>query len=76
MTAAGTQSGVKPSRRRSQQTLVQADNWRKRAEDMRRLAEDLRDPEVKAMMLRIAESYELEAKRAEKRQRIPPITDA
>jgi hypothetical protein len=52
------------------------DQWRKRAEDMRGLAEDLRDPEVKAMLLRIAESYELEAKRAEKRQRVPPITDA
>jgi hypothetical protein len=40
---------------------------------MRRLVEDLR---VKAMLLRIAEGYELEAKRAERRQRVPPITDA
>jgi hypothetical protein len=41
--------------------------WRKGAEEMRSLAEDLRDPELKAMLLRIADGFELRAKRAEER---------
>jgi hypothetical protein len=65
-----------PPRRSSSSSharIITPDQWRKRAEEMRRLVEDLR---VKAMLLRIAEGYELEAKRAERRQRVPPITDA
>ena len=36
--------------------------WRKRAEEARTLAEQMRDPHTKALMLGVAESYEKIAK--------------
>lgn len=36
--------------------------WRKRAEEARTLAEQMRDPQTKALMLGVAESYEKIAK--------------
>jgi hypothetical protein len=34
-------------------------HWRKRAEDIRRTTSSIRDPEVKARLLRIANGYEI-----------------
>jgi hypothetical protein len=43
------------------------EHWRKRAEDMRTLADQMNDKDSKQMMLGIAEDYEKLAKRAEER---------
>ncbi len=41
--------------------------WRSRAQEARVLAKQMRDPESKLALLRVAESYEKIAKRAEAR---------
>jgi hypothetical protein len=40
------------------------EHWRSRAEKTRALAEDVNDPVIKAMMLRVADNYERFAVRA------------
>ena len=49
------------------------EHWRARAEEMRRLAEDINDAATKEMMLRIARDYENLAVRAEERSRSPKV---
>ena len=48
------------------------EHWRARAEEMRRLAEDINDAATKQMMLRIARDYENLAVRAKERSKRPP----
>ena len=48
------------------------EHWRARAEEMRRLAENINDAATKEMMLRIACDYEKLAVRAEERSKRPP----
>jgi hypothetical protein len=47
--------------------LNSADHWRKRAEEMRTLAEAVGDPVAKRLILSTADDYERLAKRAEER---------
>jgi hypothetical protein len=47
--------------------LHTADHWRKRAEEMRKLAEKIDDPVAKSLILRTAGDYETLAGRAEER---------
>jgi hypothetical protein len=43
-------------------------HWHQRAREMRRLAQDMADPDIKRTMLNIAADYETLAKRAEERK--------
>jgi DNA-binding ferritin-like protein len=45
--------------------------WRKRAEEARTLAEEMKDPHTKSIMVGIAHSYEKIAKWVEERIRAP-----
>ena len=46
-----------------------AEHWRKLALEARAVANELTDPDAKQIMLRIAEGYELLARRAEEREK-------
>jgi hypothetical protein len=43
-------------------------HWRKRAEEMRRLADEASDEKMRLKMVEIADGYELLAQRAEERR--------
>ena len=47
-----------------------AEHWRKRADEARSLAYDMKDEISKQMMLQIADDYEHRAKRAEQRAKL------
>ena len=49
------------------------EHWRGRAEEMRRLAEDMKDAATKERMVRIARDYENLPMRAEERSRSPKV---
>ena len=48
--------------------LDKPERWRKRAEEIRTIADGMRDPDAKRFMLGLAKSYEELAKRAEDRK--------
>jgi hypothetical protein len=49
------------------QVLDDPQHWLDRVEEMRRLAEDMREPEARRMMLSVAEGYDKLAQRAQER---------
>ena len=52
-------------------TLINdAEHWRKRADEARSLADDMKDEISKQMMLQIADDYEHRAKRAAQRAKL------
>lgn len=55
----------RPDRAMAQALMNDPEHWRDRAEEARRIAEEMADPE--AMMLGIADGYDRLAARAEKR---------
>ncbi|MBV8767790.1 MAG: hypothetical protein JO094_02730 [Hyphomicrobiales bacterium] len=46
--------------------LTDAERWRQRAEEMRRLGEDTRDQKVRQILLRLATDYEAMAESADR----------
>jgi hypothetical protein len=46
--------------------MSRVDKWRKRAEEIRVVAEEMWDPEAKAMMLRMAQDWDNMAERHER----------
>ena len=54
-------------------SINDSEHWRARAEEMRRLAENINDAATKEMMLRIARDYETLAVRAEERSPPPKV---
>ena len=52
------------------------DYWRARAEEARTIAEQLRDPQAKSGMLRVAEGYDHLADRREAQQRTDQVQPA
>jgi hypothetical protein len=52
--------------------LDDPEHWRQRAQEMRALAEDTKDPESKRRMLEVADGYDGLAQRAEERRIKPP----
>ena len=55
-------------------TINDPRHWRDRAEEIRLLAEDMKDPTMKATMQRLAEDYDHLAERAEHRTKGSPQT--
>jgi hypothetical protein len=53
------------------ESLRQASYWRDRAEEARTMGEGMRDPVSKAVMMDIAEKYDLMARRASERESRP-----
>jgi hypothetical protein len=59
---------ARQGRVKSTDLIINPDHWRARAEEMRALAEDMRDTEAKATMLCIADDYDRLAARAQERR--------
>ncbi|MBV9591097.1 MAG: hypothetical protein JO310_15985 [Hyphomicrobiales bacterium] len=51
----------------SKSFLTDGERWRRRAEEMRTLGENMRDPTTKQILLRLAVDYDTMAERADQR---------